>query len=93
MKYKIGIDIDKCTGCKACELACSLHLEKACNPMGSAIRIVRPDVHGPIRYGIDDRCDHCDGMEIPLCIELCPTNAVSFLRTSSLRSTEKDLAN
>jgi Fe-S-cluster-containing dehydrogenase component len=81
MKYKIGIDIEKCNGCRACELACSLHLEKVFNPLGSAIQIIRPDVHGPVNFEIDDRCDLCHGTETPLCMEFCSANAISFIRT------------
>ena len=40
----ISLDLEKCTGCRVCELACSLHNEKQCNPEKSRIRIRTLDV-------------------------------------------------
>ena len=52
----ILINFDKCTGCGACELACSLHHTGAVNPKKSRVRIMRnpeqgkffPIIAGPI---------------------------------------------
>lgn len=39
-EYIIVIDHDRCTGCRHCEIACSLaHMENKINPRGSRIRV------------------------------------------------------
>jgi len=70
--YLVIVDIDKCTGCRICELACSLYNEKECNPEKSRIRIVRSEEKGII-YTIPVLCQQC---EKPLCMEMCPVEAI-----------------
>lgn len=55
---KIKVDVDKCTGCRACEMACSafhaLPRYSTINPARSRIRVVMDelrDVYVPIRAG------------------------------------------
>jgi len=52
--YRIQIDHNKCTGCRYCELACSLnHLTTALNPKKARIRVLKekgrffPVISGP----------------------------------------------
>jgi Fe-S-cluster-containing hydrogenase component 2 len=40
MDKLIEIDVDKCTGCRICELACSLHHERRCIPSKSRIHAI-----------------------------------------------------
>jgi len=63
------VDIEKCTGCRICEIACSLHNAKVCNPSKSRIHVLKWD-----RYGISIPllCQQC---ETPLCEKVCPTKA------------------
>ena len=65
------IDVDKCTGCRICELACSYVHENVFNPLKSRISIISWR-----REGIDIPmvCQQCD---IPLCQDVCPTGAIS----------------
>lgn len=65
------IDVDKCTGCRICELACSYIHENVFNPLKSRISIISWR-----REGIDIPmvCQQCD---IPLCQDVCPTGAIS----------------
>jgi len=72
----IKINIDKCVGCHTCELVCAYHHAQCYNPQYSSIRINFKD-----NYGIDitvlDTCD-CVDHKKPLCITLCPTDAVTL---------------
>jgi len=63
---------DKCTGCRVCELACSMVNEGEYNPKKSRIRIMRnmeTDVNIPV---LDVRCDG----SCPKCIEYCLARAL-----------------
>lgn len=64
---KINVDLDKCIGCRACEMACSaFHAEpkySSVNPARSRIRVVMDevnDVYVPIRAG-DYTPAECNG--------------------------------
>ena len=65
------IDVDKCTGCRICELACSWVHEGVFNPLKSRISVISSR-----RDGIDIPmvCQQCD---TPLCQDVCPTAAIS----------------
>jgi len=65
-----------CTGCRVCELACSLHHNKAFNPSLSSIEVVT--INGGFDVKIytqskDGRfvCDGCKGLDEKLCIKYC----------------------
>jgi len=73
MNYLITVDLDKCTGCQICELACSLYNAKECNPEKSRIRIVRSEIDGLI-FTIPILCQQC---ETPMCLEMCPIGVIS----------------
>ncbi len=64
---KINIDVDKCIGCRACEMACSaFHAQpqySTINPARSRIRVIMDevnDVYIPIRAG-DYASAECNG--------------------------------
>ncbi len=72
MNYLITLNAEKCTGCRICELACSLFNEKQSNPEKSRIRVIRKQEEG-ILYSVPVVCQQC---EKPVCMELCPYNAL-----------------
>lgn len=64
------IDIEKCTGCKSCELACSFYHEKEFNLTKSRIYVFKLE-----KEGVDAPlvCQHCD---TPICEVVCPMKAI-----------------
>jgi carbon-monoxide dehydrogenase iron sulfur subunit len=71
MSRILAVDYERCTGCRNCEMACSVFHKEACNPTKSAVRIVkweREGLHVPII------CQQC---EDPACANICPVQAIS----------------
>ncbi len=76
-------DQSKCTGCKACQVACK---DKHDLPVGQTWRRVPEYSGGQWRIGVDGAvthdiwtyytslsCNHCDD---PICVEVCPSTAM-----------------
>ncbi|MHC1564529.1 MAG: 4Fe-4S dicluster domain-containing protein [Candidatus Hecatellaceae archaeon] len=69
--YKVLlVDPNKCTGCRICEAACSLHKEKSCSPTKSRIHVLRWEAEG---VDIPVVCWHCE--DAP-CERVCPVRAI-----------------
>lgn len=64
-------DYRVCTGCRTCEMVCSLWHEGECNPEKSRINIVQHDSQG---LDIPIVCQQCRN---PVCRTVCPTKAIS----------------
>ena len=70
----IEVLVDKCTGCKLCELACSAVKMGDFNPRNSRIKVVLvdiPEIPVPI---LMDECDYCFGN--PTCVSVCLPQAL-----------------
>lgn len=65
------VDVDRCTGCRICELACSWVHEDVFNPLKSRISVISWRREG---LDIPMVCQQCD---TPLCQDACPTGAIS----------------
>jgi Fe-S-cluster-containing dehydrogenase component len=64
-------DADKCTGCRICELTCSISYQSEYNPKKSFIRIManeEAEVYVPI---LDIQCTFCGK-----CADACPVAAL-----------------
>ncbi|MDP6178469.1 MAG: 4Fe-4S dicluster domain-containing protein [Desulfatiglandales bacterium] len=70
MEKVIVVEPDKCTGCKVCEMICSLHHEDEINPIKSRIHITSWEEDG---IDIPMVCQQC---EDPPCRAVCPTSAI-----------------
>lgn len=63
------VDQKKCTGCRQCELVCSVFHTGSSNPSRSRIKIFKWEHEGIYLPMI---CNHC---EKAYCLEVCPTKA------------------
>jgi len=72
----IIVDGDKCTGCKVCELACSMTKHNVFNPRKSYIRILSHEDLGLYLPALKPDCDSCGK-----CVELCPADALKIITT------------
>jgi carbon-monoxide dehydrogenase iron sulfur subunit len=64
------VDPSKCTGCRTCEMACSLYNEQKCSPVLSRIRIIKFEAKG---MNFPTVCSHCSK---PQCMSACPAGAI-----------------
>lgn len=67
---RIIVSPDKCTGCRLCELACSLKVTGELNPHRSRIRVYGYDS----LFSLPVTCFQCETAE---CAEACPTGAIT----------------
>jgi anaerobic carbon-monoxide dehydrogenase iron sulfur subunit len=70
---RIVVDIEKCVGCRCCELACSLKNYGENCPARARIYVVR-SVRDGIITNIPILCQQC---EDPLCVAMCPAGALA----------------
>ncbi len=76
MEKHIEVHMEKCTGCKACELACSAVKTNVFNLKNSRIKVRLvdiPEIPVPI---ILDGCDYCFGD--PVCVRFCLPKAIEW---------------
>jgi len=69
MAKMLKVDFEKCTGCRACEMVCSLVHTGECNPLKSNIR----NININNEYFLSIMCFQCDD---PPCAKTCPVNAI-----------------
>ncbi len=70
--YRVLVaDYEKCTGCRTCEVACSLKHLGECNPAKSAVQIVKWEAEG---LDVPMICQQC---QEPACMGICPVRAIS----------------
>lgn len=71
------VDIDNCTGCKICELVCSMNSQGEYNPAKSYIRVLVNrdlDVNLPVLGG---QCFKSSPVCVK-CVEFCPSKCLKF---------------
>lgn len=66
----LTVDVERCTGCRLCEAACSLRFDSRCRPSASRIAVVRFADSVRPRPSV---CRHCAD---PPCAAVCPTEAL-----------------
>ncbi len=75
MARVLEIEADKCTGCRMCELACSSIKEGEFIPEHSRIRVIDNRLEGWSRPTVCLQCDE------PMCMAVCPVQAISKTKT------------
>ena len=71
MAKVLSVNLDKCTGCRSCELACSFRHFGEFNPAKSNIHV---SIFTENAFFLPMMCTQCDK---PFCKEVCPTGAIS----------------
>lgn len=82
MAKVLAIDYEKCTGCRTCEMACSIRHEGVSNPSRGRIKVIKWEEEG--RY-VPMTCQQCKSAP---CQEICPVHAIS--RDESLNRVSVD---
>ncbi len=72
MSKRLAVIPELCSGCKICELVCSLRHFKVNNPKKSAVQVMITYPHPVIRMPIV--CSQC---KVASCAEVCPVNALA----------------
>ena len=70
MTKAIVVNRERCTGCRMCELVCSVKKEGASDPARARIRVMKREMEG---FYLPTICRHC---EDPPCEEACPVDAI-----------------
>ncbi|MDI6762325.1 MAG: 4Fe-4S dicluster domain-containing protein [Thermodesulfobacteriota bacterium] len=71
MDHKVlSFDLNKCTGCRACEIRCSFKHFRLINPTKSRIRIIKFEEFG---LNVPTVCQQCTEAA---CMKVCPTKAL-----------------
>ncbi len=65
------VNYEKCTGCRLCELVCSVMHEGVSNPSRSRIKVIKWEAEG---LYIPMSCQQCE--DAP-CMNVCPVKAIS----------------
>ena len=71
MAKVLYVDHEKCTGCRLCELVCSVSHDGVSNPTRSRIRVLKWEAEG---IYIPMTCQQCQ--DAP-CLNVCPVKAIS----------------
>ena len=71
MATALTVNLDKCTGCRSCELACSFKHYGEYNPAKSNIHV---SIYTEKAFYVPMVCTQCSK---PFCGEVCPTGAIS----------------
>ena len=79
------MNLEKCTGCRSCELACSFHKIKSFEPTQSSIQVCQDNTTGLMSVVLDNRCDLCTDEEKPLCICFCAPEALNLSILNELK--------
>lgn len=74
---KVFLDLSKCTGCKSCEIACTVEHSQTKDLFKAILEIPKPRKFNTVfkfeNFKASLRCAHCE--DAP-CVNICPTGAL-----------------
>lgn len=76
-KKEFIIDSNSCSGCRLCELICSLRKKGCFNPKKAYIKIIKNFKYKVYIPVFTLSCDSCEGT--PACVGICPTKSISYI--------------
>jgi len=71
-----SVRLDRCTGCRSCEIACSFHHTRSFDPAKSSIQVRLDKNTGVVSIDFDSTCDACSNEKEPLCSLFCPRSVL-----------------
>lgn len=73
-KITFVIEVDRCIGCKGCQVACKMENQVALGSCRNPVKTIGPTgIYPDIQmYFLPTMCQQCDN---PTCVEVCPTGA------------------
>lgn len=74
MEKVLIVNADQCTGCKVCELTCSMAKFGEFNPRKSYIKVLRNKLMDVNIVALSPKCDQCNQ-----CVDACLPNAIYFV--------------
>ena len=88
-KINLVIDLDRCWGCKACEVACKQELELGAGPRPMLVEAIGPrKIEDQLHWDfVPVFCQHCHQ---PACRDACPTGAI-FMASDGTVQIDPDL--
>lgn len=78
------VDHEKCTGCRLCEMVCSVKKEGASDPSRARTHVIKWEMEG---LYVPMFCQHC---EEPLCAAVCPVRAIQRDESSGRVRVDKE---
>lgn len=74
-QYAFVVELDRCIGCKGCQVACKMENGTALGSDRTKVRMVGPIGKYPDlqMYFLPTMCQQCEN---PVCVRVCPTGAV-----------------
>jgi Fe-S-cluster-containing hydrogenase component 2 len=70
------VDPSRCTGCRSCEMACSMYHEGQCSPVLSRMRIIKYETLGKSYPSVCSQCSK------PQCLTACDQGAIDIDETT-----------
>lgn len=74
-RYTLLIDLDRCTGCQACSVACKMENKVDLGVFWNRVKRMGPTGLFPDRLEMFFFPNQCMQCENPSCVEVCPTKA------------------
>ncbi len=93
-KKRIHVIEDLCTGCRLCQLICSLENTKEFNPKKANINVTHIDEHGtyiPVLDCDESKCLTKSTNEKPKCVQVCAPGALIYETIEKAVEMKKDL--